>query len=83
MKFWARNGEYNWICDFSEYDGPKYGVCEVSKTYLETAFWNKYDGASPLKRPEEAPNPLSGKKINKKRRLHAFFYKFILFCNNK
>jgi len=52
MKFWARNGDYNWICDFTEYNGPKYGVYEVSKTYLETAFWNSYDGTkSPLRDP--------------------------------
>ncbi len=52
MKFWARNGGYNWICDFSEYDGPRTGVHEVSKTYLETAFWNSYDGTkTPLKDP--------------------------------
>lgn len=22
MKFWAKNGAYNWICDTSEHDGP-------------------------------------------------------------
>ena len=22
MKFWAKNGAYDWICDFSEYDNP-------------------------------------------------------------
>lgn len=56
MKFWAKNGAYNWICDFSEYDGKKDGVKEVRYTYLETAFWNEYDGkTSPLKENDGTP----------------------------
>lgn len=54
MQFWAKNGAYNWICDFSEYDGDKTGIREVKYTYLETAFWNNYDGTiSPLKEPTD------------------------------
>lgn len=56
MKFWAKNGAYNWICDFSEYDGVREGVEEVKYTYLETAFWNNYDGkTSPLKEDDGTP----------------------------
>ncbi len=51
MKFWAKNGAYDWICDFSEY-----GVKEVKYTYLETTFWNEYDGkTSPLKENDGTP----------------------------
>lgn len=54
MKFWAKNGAYDWICDFSEYDGNKQGIKKVKYTYLETAFWNNYKGTtSPLEEPTE------------------------------
>lgn len=58
MKFWAKNGAYNWICDFSEYDNPydDYNIKPVKYTYLETAFWNNYDGkTSPLKEDDGTP----------------------------
>ena len=45
MKFWARNGEYNWICDFSEYQDTKNkDIVKVTKTYLSRSFWDAYDG---------------------------------------
>ena len=46
MKFWAKNGDFDWICDFSEHNSPAKDVYTVSKTYLETAYWNNYDGKS-------------------------------------
>ena len=58
MKFWAKNGAYDWICDFSEYGGDRTGVKEVKYTYLETAFWNNYHGDSPLKYPSEDTTPI-------------------------
>lgn len=59
MKFWAKNGAYDWICDFSEYDGKRTGVKKVKYTYLETAFWNNYDGTtSPLEDPTLDPTPI-------------------------
>lgn len=58
MKFWAKNGAYDWICDFSEYDGKKDDIKEVKYTYLETAFWNNNHGDSPLKYPTEDTTPI-------------------------
>lgn len=58
MKFWAKNGAYDWICDFSEYGGKRDGIKEVKYTYLETAFWNNYHGDSPLKNPTEDTTPI-------------------------
>lgn len=59
MQFWAKNGAYDWICDFSEYDGRRDDIKEVRYTYLETAFWNNYDGTtSPLKDPTQDTTPI-------------------------
>ena len=44
MKYWAKNGNYTWICDRSEYAGPTTGVSIVKNTYTVTNFWNNYDG---------------------------------------
>ncbi|MBR4418891.1 MAG: hypothetical protein IKT33_02695, partial [Clostridia bacterium] len=45
MKFWARNGAYNWICDTSEYDGPMGDeFVKVQYTYRAHNFWTHYDG---------------------------------------
>jgi len=45
MKFWARNGAYNWICDTSEYDGPMDDeFVKVQYTYRAHNFWTNYDG---------------------------------------
>ncbi|MBE6361322.1 MAG: hypothetical protein E7059_07720 [Treponema bryantii] len=55
MKFWAKNGDFDWICDFSEHNSPADDVYTVSKTYLETAYWNNYDGSSlPLSNSDAA-----------------------------
>ncbi|MCQ2381902.1 MAG: hypothetical protein MJ054_01215, partial [Clostridia bacterium] len=49
MKYWARNGDYYWICDYSEYPGKPDGTEQVKYTYLVTNFWNNYNGEkSPL-----------------------------------
>ena len=48
MKFWAKNGEYNWICNTSEYAGLSDDVETVKKTYLATDFWINYKGQSPV-----------------------------------
>ncbi len=47
MKYWAKNGQADWICNFQEFydgEGERDGVTEVKKTYLVTNFWNNYDG---------------------------------------
>lgn len=46
MKYWARNGAWNWICNQSEYSErlPNSIFVEVKKTYMVTSFWNNYDG---------------------------------------
>lgn len=44
MKYWARNGSYDWICDTSEYAGYTGDVTLVNNTYLVTGFWNRFDG---------------------------------------
>ena len=54
MKYWARNGEYYWICDFSEYKGTlndevMKDIVKVNKTYLVKSFWDNYNGTlSPI-----------------------------------
>ena len=60
MKFWAKNGAYNWICDTSEYDGPMTDEFEkVQFNFWARDFWTKYDGTlSPLD-----GSPLSNKAI--------------------
>lgn len=57
MSYWARNGEYNWICDTSEYPGTipeNSDVKLVKNTYLVKTFWNNYKGET---------SPLNGGKI--------------------
>ena len=53
MKFWAKNGDYRWICDTTAYPyaptGEGWQV--VNNTYLSTNFWNHYDGTK---------NPVTG-----------------------
>jgi len=44
MKYWAKNGNYNWICNQSEYAGSTSGMVIVKNTYTVTNFWNNYDG---------------------------------------
>ena len=44
MKYWARNGEYNQICDYGENTGAMDGTIKVNNTYLASNFWNHYDG---------------------------------------
>lgn len=56
MKYWAKNGEYNWICNTSEYTGPQTSVKIVEKTYMVKSFWTKYDGTT---------SPLNGAKLDK------------------
>lgn len=51
MKFWAKNGEYNWIANTQESSFQLSDVKIVSKTYLDKTFWNEYDGTK---------NPLTG-----------------------
>ena len=51
MKYWARNGEWNWIANTEEYSYPTLtdGQKKVQYTYLETGFWDKFNGTlSPL-----------------------------------
>ena len=62
MKYWARNGEWNWICHYTdgqnEYDWVDDGqLTKVDKTYLINDFWNEYDGSK---------SPLDGKATDKK-----------------
>ncbi|MBO4726205.1 MAG: hypothetical protein J5598_01220, partial [Clostridia bacterium] len=51
MKYWARNGNYNWISDYSEYPGGIFdGTHEVIHPWNSSNFWNTYDGTiSPIK----------------------------------
>ena len=52
MKFWAKNGDYRWICDTTAYPyAPKEPWQVVNNTYLSTNFWNHYDGTK---------NPVTG-----------------------
>lgn len=51
MKFWAKNGQYNWIANTQESSFQLSDVKIVSKTYLDKTFWNEYDGTK---------NPLTG-----------------------
>ena len=46
MKYWAKNGEYNQICDLSEYSTIGGGFVQVANTYKVTFFWNNYDGTT-------------------------------------
>ncbi len=49
MKYWAKNGNPDWICNTEEYAGPTSGKSIVKNTYLVTNYWNYYDGKkSPL-----------------------------------
>lgn len=77
MQFWAKNGAYDWICDFSEYDGKRDGINEVRYTYLETAFWNNYHGDSPLKNPSEDTTPIVWEEP-KKALFNAFFVTYLI-----
>ena len=50
MKYWARNGQYNWICNTTEYSGPLNNpngddMVLVKNTYLITSFWINFDGS--------------------------------------
>lgn len=51
MKFWAKNGEWDWIANTQESSFQLNDVKIVSKTYLDKTFWNEYDGTK---------NPLTG-----------------------
>ena len=46
MKYWARNGNVNWICDQTAYAGEldKDGKVKVNYTYKQAGFWNNYKG---------------------------------------
>ncbi len=55
MKFWARNGDWNWISFYqgaNEYDykeATATGIQKVEHTYESITFWTNYDGTkSPL-----------------------------------
>lgn len=62
IKYWAKNGQYNWICNTSEYSGSMYNLIGedmelVQKTYLVKSFWNQYNGTT---------SPVDGSKLSKK-----------------
>lgn len=57
MKYWAKNGDPDWICNTEEYAGPTRGKTTVNKTYLVTNFWNNYDGTR---------SPVDGAILSKK-----------------
>ena len=49
MKYWARNGEWNWICNREEYNGGLQNsgypdFVEITKTFDVTGYWDSYDG---------------------------------------
>ncbi|MBR1403324.1 MAG: hypothetical protein IJ558_04035 [Treponema sp.] len=45
MKYWARNGDYNWICDTSEWAGTyQDDIKVVAKTYKVKSFWDNFNG---------------------------------------
>ncbi|MCM1320583.1 MAG: hypothetical protein NC041_03455 [Bacteroides sp.] len=44
MKYWAKNGNPDWICNTEEYAGGYSDKTLVKYTYLVTNFWNNYDG---------------------------------------
>lgn len=57
MKYWARNGAWNWIANTEESNTPLYidasddskSQKRVKYTYLETKFWDEFNGTqSPL-----------------------------------
>lgn len=48
MTYWARNGSYTDICDYSENIGSTYGTTLVVNTYLVSSFWSVYDGTKDL-----------------------------------
>lgn len=61
MKYWARNGGPDWICNTEEYAGYTGDKVVVKNTYLVTNFWNYYDGT---KSPVRGENYLYGVKAN-------------------
>ena len=53
MKYWARNGQWNWICNTEEYEddgkarlfNPDNDDMQIiTYTYRVTNFWNYYNG---------------------------------------
>ncbi|MBO4823665.1 MAG: hypothetical protein J5580_03830 [Clostridia bacterium] len=44
MKYWARNGNVNWICDQTAYVGELDDKLKVNYTYKQAGFWNNYKG---------------------------------------
>ncbi|MBS7401144.1 MAG: hypothetical protein KIG16_01360 [Eubacteriales bacterium] len=48
MKYWARNGLVDWICNpdpsSAAYTGETTGMTVVNNTYLQSNFWNSYNG---------------------------------------
>lgn len=52
MKYWARNGQWNWICNTEEYSGTIYnpdGMTAfrfVNNTYNVKTFWDNYKGTT-------------------------------------
>ena len=47
MKYWARNGDYRWICDINDYPikpSETSGWKIVNNTYMAANFWYNYKG---------------------------------------
>ncbi len=44
MKYWARNGQYFWICDQSAFPGELDKYKKVNNVYTVTKFWDNYNG---------------------------------------
>ena len=47
MKYWARNGDYRWICDITDYPikpSETSGWKIVNNTYMAANFWYNYKG---------------------------------------
>ena len=50
MKYWAHYGDWNWICDTTEYSGSTEGMVKVINTYMATYWWKNWtEGQHPIK----------------------------------